>query len=175
LGKKGSLTSSSDALLENSIGSVGCRDISRWRSVTWRDSFKETLGNKISHFGNSVSLMEGLLMKYITSSRKVTEVALGIVEMLKHVGPRALNGWAAIPEPEILLKSWLASKNDVGKIYHLLWGHWRESMLCKINKIINSSEDIVNREGNVIMHVKCRHFFGFDLLRSDFTVGGQEV
>jgi hypothetical protein len=52
LGKKGSLASSKGrvALLENSIGSVGCRDISRWRSVTWRNSFKETLGNNISHF-----------------------------------------------------------------------------------------------------------------------------
>jgi hypothetical protein len=98
--------------------------------------------------------MEGLLMKDITGGRKVTEVALGIPEMLKHVGPRGLNDWAAIPEPEILLKNWLASKNDKGKIYHLLQGHWRESMLCKIKKIINSSEDIVNREGNVIMHVK---------------------
>ena len=119
--------------------------------------------------------MEGLLMEDITSSRKVTEVTLGIAKMLKHVGPSALNDWAAIPEPEILLKNWLASKNDVGKIYHLLRGHWRESMLCQVNKVINSSEDIVNREGNVILHVKCSHFFGFDLLRSDFTVGGEEV
>jgi hypothetical protein len=72
--------------------------MSRWRSVTWRDSFKETLGNKISHFSNSVSLMEGLLMKDIASSREVAEVGLGIAEMLKHVGPSAYNGWAAIPE-----------------------------------------------------------------------------
>jgi hypothetical protein len=68
--------------------------------------------------------MEGLLMKDITGSRKVTEVALGIAKMLKYVGPSVLNDWAAIPEPEILLKNWLASKNDIGKIYHLLRGHW---------------------------------------------------
>jgi hypothetical protein len=73
LRKKGSLTSSKGrvALLENSIGIVCCRDISRGVSVTWRNSFKETLGNKISNFRNTVSLMEGLLMKDITGSRKV--------------------------------------------------------------------------------------------------------
>jgi hypothetical protein len=75
------------------------------------------------------------------------------IEMLKHVGPSLHNGWAAIPEVEILLKNWLASKNDIGKIYHLLRGHWREGMLCRINKIVNGIEDSVNRERNVIMHI----------------------
>jgi hypothetical protein len=124
-GQKSSLTSSKGqvALLESSIGSVCWRDSSRWRIVMGRDSFKETLGNKISHFSNSVSLMEGLLMKDITSSREVAEVTLGIAKMLKHVGPSTFNDWAAIPEAEILFKNWLASKNDIGKIYHLLRGY----------------------------------------------------
>jgi hypothetical protein len=126
-----------------------------------RHSFKETLGNKISHFSNSVSLMEGLLMKDITSSREVAEVGLGITEMLEHVDPSTFNGWAAIPEAQILLKNWLASKNDIGKIYHLLRGHWRESMLCKINEIINGIEDSVNRERNVIMHILMLTFLYF--------------
>jgi hypothetical protein len=57
LGQKSSLTSSKGqvTLLESSIGSVSWRDSSGWRSVMGRDSFKETLGNKISHFSNSVA------------------------------------------------------------------------------------------------------------------------
>jgi hypothetical protein len=133
-------------LLECSIDSVSWRDSSRWRSVMGRDSFKETLGNKISHFSNSVSLLEGLLMKDIVGSREVAEVALGTTEMLKHVVPSTFNGRAAIPEAEILLKNWLASKNVLGKIYPLLQGHWREGILCKINKIVKGIEDGVNRE-----------------------------
>jgi hypothetical protein len=81
-GHPSSLTSSKGqvVLLESSIGSVNWRYSSMWRSVMGRYSFKETLGNKISHFSNSVSLMEGLMMKDIASSTEVAEIALGIAK-----------------------------------------------------------------------------------------------
>jgi hypothetical protein len=161
LGQKSSLASSKGqvALLESSIG-----------SVIGRDGFKE-----ISCFSNSFGLMGGLLMEDIVGSREGAEIALSVAEMLKHVGPSTFNGWASIPKVEILMKNWLPSKNDIGKIYHLLWGHWRECMLCKINKIINSIEDSVHWERNVVRHIEGQHFFSSDLLGGNFTVSGKEV
>ena len=95
LGQESSLASNKRrvALLENSICNIG------W----WNDErrffsghLKEMLSNKISHSGNSVSMVSELLLKYVASIKQGSKVTLGISGMVKHVGPGAFNNRASV-------------------------------------------------------------------------------
>lgn len=132
------------ALLEDNIGDVGCG----WRNkrkVIGGQSIKEALRNKISHSGDRVGLMRGLLVKDVTSIGKGTKVALGVPKMVQHVGPCAFDNRTAVPETKILLENWLASKNDIGHVDHLLVRHRRQGMFGEISKVVNSVEHGVDR------------------------------
>jgi hypothetical protein len=48
-------------------------------------------------------------------------------------------------------------------------------MLSKIGEIVDGVEHSVNRLGNIIMHIESGHFFGLDLLWSNFTVSGKKM
>ena len=132
------------ALLEGNIG-----NIERWRRNEKRfiggHSVKEALGNKISHSGDGVGLVRGLLVKDVASIGKGTKVALGVPKMVQHIGPGAVDNGTAVPETKILLENGLASKNDIGHVNHLLWRHGRQCMFSKIGKVVNSVEDSVDR------------------------------
>jgi hypothetical protein len=57
----------------------------------------------------------------------------------------------------------------------LLFRHWGIHTFCKIEEIINAVENGVDSLGNVVMHVVQFHFFGFDLLRSDFAIDIEQM
>ncbi len=97
-------------------------------NVIGGQSIKEALSNKISHSGERVGLMRGLLVKDVTRIGKGTKVALGVPKMVQHVGQGAFDDRTAVPETKILLENWLASKNDVGHINHLLVRHRSQCM-----------------------------------------------
>ena len=56
-----------------------------------------------------------------------------------------VGGWAAVPLAKILLEDWLFSKDDIGKVDHLTFGHGGSRMFGEFCKIDNAVEDIVNR------------------------------
>ena len=175
LSEKSSLASSENTIteLKRSAGSIGRKGDS-WRCVR-RKRIEKALSNKVSHSGNSIGLMSRLLVKDVTSSRERAEIALGVTKVSEHVSPGAFSRRTLIPKTEILLENGLACKNDVRHIHHLLRSHGRESMLGKINEIVDSVEDSANREKDVIEHVEGGHFLCLDLLRRNFPMSGEKM
>ncbi len=175
LSEKSSLASSENTIteLKRGVGSIG-RKGDNWRCVR-RKRIEKALSDKVSHSGNSIGLMSRLLVKDVTSSRERAEIALGVTKVSEHVSPGAFSRRTSILKTEILLENGLACKNDVRHIHHLLRSHGRESMLGKINEIVDSVEDSVNREGDVVVHVEGRHFLRLDLLRRNFPMSGEKM
>ena len=176
MSEEGSFANSEDriALLKRGVGSVGWEGNGR-RGV-WRKSVEKTLSNKVGHGGDSVDLMGRLLMKDVTSSWERAQIALGFTKVSEHVSPGAFGSRrASIPETEILLENGLTGENHKRHVHHLLRSHGRESMLGEISKVVDSVEDSVNRERDVVVHVEGGHLLCFDLLRPDFSVSGKKM
>jgi hypothetical protein len=175
LSEESSLASSENTIaeLKRGVGSVG-RKGDGWRCVR-RKRIEKALSDKVSHCGNSIGLMGRLLVKDVTSSRERAEIALGVTKVSEHVNPGAFSRRTSIPKTEILLENGLACENYVRHIHHLLRSHGRESMLRKINEIVDSVEDSVNRERDVVVHVESGHFLRLDLLRRNLPMSGKKM
>ena len=66
-------------------------------------------------------------------------------------------------------------KDDIGHVDHLLVGDGRASMCRQSREIFNGIEDDVDWQGDVEVEVGDLYLFRLDLLRSELSIGGEQV